>query len=446
MLFAAATVQLLAQTAPINIRGLVTDSTGTPVPSATVQLEREGLTATTGADGRFALTAATSLRESGPAPLMASIHRGGLFLSLPERTEISVTAYDLRGQASASIRKRLDAGSHSLDLPKTESGVGFFKVRAGGRETLIRAFALDGEVRSAALGYRGESGAAFLAKRASAAAPFHDQIVVTKAGFQKAYRPASKADENDVAIKMLPENAPKFSFFVTSMRTLQELAKNDSGFGGDFRFGETGQGAGLRGADKICATIAEKSMPGSSVKGWRAFLSVTADTYGRQVNAIDRVGPGPWYDRLGRLLAPTKADLLNVRPADGDPTIQLDFPNEWGIPNHRPDPNAPEEDNHHMVTGSDTQGRLKSSTATCKDWTTSVHSTANGMPSCGFAWPRGGRVSNSGSHWMSTFDAPGCARGIEIVNGGGPTQTAARGGWIGGGGGYGGFYCFALNP
>jgi hypothetical protein len=442
----AAAAPLFAQTASVNIRGIVTDSAGAPVPAATVQLERAGLTATTGADGRFALTSSTALRESeGPAP-MAAIHRGALFLSLPERSEIAVTAYDLRGQALTTFLKRLDAGSHSLDLPRTASGVGFYKVNAGGRETLVKAFALDGERRSTALGHRGESGTAFLAKRTATPAPFHDQIVVTKAGFQKAYRPASKQDESDVAIKMLREGAPKFSFFVTSMRTLQELAKNDSGFGGDFRFGETGPGAGLRGADKLCATIAEKSMPGSSVKGWRAFLSVTADTYGNQVNAIDRVGPGPWYDRLGRLLAPTKADLLNVRPANGDPTIQLDLPNEWGIPNHRPDPNAPEEDNHHMVTGSDAQGRLKGSTATCKDWTTSEHSTANGKPSCGFAWPRGGRVGSSGSNWMTTWDAPGCARGIEIVNGGGPTATATRGGWIGGGGGYGGFYCFALTP
>src|SRR5690606_20699813 len=117
---------------------------------------------------------------------------------------------------------------------------------------------------------------------------------------------------------------------------------------------------------------------GSSVKGWRAFLSVTADAHGNQVNAIDRVGPGPWYDRLGRLLAPTKADLLNVRPANGDPTIQLDLPNEWGIPNHRPDPTKAAEDNHHMITGSGTDGKLLSATSTCKDWTTSDGSSANG--------------------------------------------------------------------
>ena len=97
---------------------------------------------------------------------------------------------------------------------------------------------------------------------------------------------------------------PHFSFFVTSLESMRELSGSQDGFGGDLRFGETGPGAGLRGADKLCATIADKSMPGSSAKGWRAFLSATADEHGVQVDAIDRIGEGPWYDRVGRLWRP----------------------------------------------------------------------------------------------------------------------------------------------
>ncbi len=37
-----------------------------------------------------------------------------------------------------------------------------------------------------------------------------------------------------------------FSFFVTSYRAMQELSGTQDGFGGDFRFGEDGVGAGLR--------------------------------------------------------------------------------------------------------------------------------------------------------------------------------------------------------
>ena len=41
----------------------------------------------------------------------------------------------------------------------------------------------------------------------------------------------------------------RFSFFVTSLKAILELSESDSGFGGDLRFGMTGPGAGLRGAD-----------------------------------------------------------------------------------------------------------------------------------------------------------------------------------------------------
>src|SRR5690348_6461058 len=110
-----------------------------------------------------------------------------------------------------------------------------------------------------------------------------------------------------------------FSFFVTSMKAMQELSGSQQGFGGDLRFGETGPGAGLRGADKICAAIAEKSMPGAGTKKWRAFLSAVSGEDGKQVNAIDRIGEGPWYDRVGRLLANNKAELMNDRPSNADP-------------------------------------------------------------------------------------------------------------------------------
>ena len=96
----------------------------------------------------------------------------------------------------------------------------------------------------------------------------------------------------------------KFSFFVTSIEAMRKLSGNQNGFGGDLRYG---QADGLAGADKICTEIAESSMAGSSAKVWRAFLSTTTG-----VNAVDRVGSGPWYDRLGRLVADSKANLIQA--------------------------------------------------------------------------------------------------------------------------------------
>ena len=443
----AATAPLFGQVnVPVNISGLVTDSAGAPLAAAVVKLENTGYTATSGQDGRFTLTSTTALRGSEASAPFASLHDGALALSLPVRSDVLVTVYGISGEEIATLERIVDAGSHSLRLPDLGSGVRFLKVAAGGKVAWVKGFALEGVLRTAPAGVREAAipAASALAKGAAAAA-LYDVLTVTKVGYHKGYVTITKSDTANVKVAMLKATSPKFSFFVTSMRTLQKLA-GEKGFGGDFRFGETGPGAGLRGADKICATIAEKSLPGSGVKGWRAFLSVTADANGKQVDAIDRVGPGPWYDRIGRLVAPTKADLVDVRPKNGDPTIQLDLPNEFGIPNRQPDPALPPENNHHMVTGSNAEGKLYSQTATCKDWTTSVHSAENGKPICGFAYPRTGVAARLGINWMSSFEAPGCAAGVEIVEMGKPTPESIQGGWIGGGGGYGGFYCFALNP
>jgi hypothetical protein len=250
--------------------------------------------------------------------------------------------------------------------------------------------------------------------------------------------------------------AGKFSFFVTSFKALQRLSGADKGFGGDFRYGETGNGAGLRGADKICSTIAETSMPGAGSKIWRAFLSATnydQDGKAGQVNAIDRVGNGPWYDRRGRVFSLTKADLLNTRPASADTLIKNDFPNEDGTPNHDPDGTG-EVDNHDTLTGTNTEGKLYSATATCKDWTTADGSTANGRPRVGHSWPRGtgggpggGPGGGEMGHWMSSLDEAGCAPGYYMPTAGqpdGPPDYNQN--FVGSGGGYGGFYCFALSP
>lgn len=240
----------------------------------------------------------------------------------------------------------------------------------------------------------------------------------------------------------------KFSFFVTSWAGLQRLAKgfglpNDGtdGFGGDLRYGETGPGAGLRGADKICATLAESSMPGAGAKGWRAFLSASDDGTGKPVNAIDRIGQGPWYDRLGRLFGNSVADVAMQRPANADAAIKNDFPNEDGVPNHQPDPTMPAQDNHDMLTGSTSTGTLLNATSHCLNWTSAIGDIATeGKPRVGHAWPRG---SGDSANWMSSLTESGCKAGANLKEMGGPLPTAVT---VGSGGGYGGFYCFALKP
>jgi hypothetical protein len=242
--------------------------------------------------------------------------------------------------------------------------------------------------------------------------------------------------------EMPDEGVEKLSFFLTSLRAMQWLSKNEAGFGGDLRFGETGMGAGLRGADKICAAIAERSAPGNG-RVWRAFLSATQGDDGEPVNASDRIGDGPWYDRAGRLVAQNKADLLHDRPVGADAAIINDLPNEDGVPNHRPDPTAPEVDNHDVLTGTNVSGELFSLDAhyTCSDWTTTEGSA--GEPLCGHSWPRQLSPGVYAEHnWMGVLLEAGCAPGAWVVENGPPGANGTQS--VGDGGGYGGIYCFAL--
>jgi hypothetical protein len=223
---------------------------------------------------------------------------------------------------------------------------------------------------------------------------------------------------------------------VTSLEAMKRLSGNPLGFGGDLRYGET---TGLAGADKICHDVAEAAMPGAGAKTWRAFLSAVGPPV---VNAIDRVGEGPWYDRMGRQVASTKAKLMKERPDDADATIKNDLPNENGIPNHMDgapgctDRTCP--DNHDTLTGTGATGMLykNDTTYTCNDWTSSAMS---GRPWCGHCWPRQG----SGVNWMSALAEGGCAPGVNLMENGGPMPGHLD---VGTGGGYGGIYCFALTP
>lgn len=210
----------------------------------------------------------------------------------------------------------------------------------------------------------------------------------------------------------------KFSFFVTSLIAMRRGSGNENGFGGDL--------GGLTGADELCRQIAETSLSCAGKKIWRAFLSTTSE------DAIDRVGGGPWYDRKGRLVANTIADLQQERPASADTAIKNDLPNEDGVPNHSPD--GTQVDNHDTLTGSNGQGRLYSAKSTCGDWTSATYT--QGKPRLGHSWP-GGPSKN----WVNAMDAEGCAAGVNLSE-----RMGGGGSCVGCSGGYGGIYCFATTP
>jgi hypothetical protein len=258
----------------------------------------------------------------------------------------------------------------------------------------------------------------------------------------------------------------KFSFFLTSLASIKKVSNSEEGFGGDLTFGETGEGAGLRGADKICKAIAELGMPGAGAKDWRAFLSTTSGgPAGGPLHAKDRIGHGPWHDAAGRLVASSLEDLIGAnRPIGADPIIRDDLPNEFGLPNHSAD--APGctggdcPDNHQVLTGTNCLGELYTGGGsvggqneitsdcakfddpgnepnpdyTCSDWTSKAQA---GKPWCGHSWPRQG----SGLSWMSAARDGGCAPCVRVEDAGGVSEAC-----VGSAGGYGGFYCFEYKP
>ena len=261
----------------------------------------------------------------------------------------------------------------------------------------------------------------------------------------------------DSAVTCPTANEEKFSFFLVSNAALIREGGADStgmypAYGGDL--------GGITGADGICQRVAQRASPCQSRKVWHAFLSTTT------VNAIDRIGSGPWYDRNGRLIAMTIANLITDRPTGADPAIRNDLPNEDGFPNHRPN-GTTVVDNHEVLTGSGADGKVytQASTpgggggstscgpdvgatmrawsaerATCWNWT---RKTAEGCPRVGHPWcstasctPPG---SGSGTNWMSVWNEGGCLPGGNF-NAGGLDGTRK----VGSAGGYGGFYCFAV--
>jgi hypothetical protein len=244
---------------------------------------------------------------------------------------------------------------------------------------------------------------------------------------------------------------PHFSFFVTTQRGLFGLPAGArspapdpvNGFGGDL--------GGIEGADEICSMLAQRANPGDT-KFWRAFLSTSGAFGAPRQDAIDRVGAGPWYDYEGRKLADDVAGLMPLedvegRPRGADPQLAAMFTGENGQRIRE----SLDEDNHDVLTGSGRNGRLYDdgeggAVSTCEDWTSKTRRGDPGNPMAtggqvpvGHSWPR----SNAeGRHWISEHTVNGCEPGVDVDGG----TAAPRGDFrVGAAGGYGGFYCFALN-
>ena len=167
----------------------------------------------------------------------------------------------------------------------------------------------------------------------------------------------------------------------------------------------TGDGdlGGLAGADAHCQALA--SAAGAVRTAWVAYLSTAA------VNAVDRIGPGPWYNADEDVFSPDtttlhvlidpvadRAGYIAAKPADA---LFMDE-NGDSIPGR----------SHDIFTGSNADGTVFAG-RTCDDWTSN---DSGDVAQVGHSdTPSMTRFSPS---WNSAHDSAGCdTSGVEARGG-----------------------------
>jgi hypothetical protein len=218
---------------------------------------------------------------------------------------------------------------------------------------------------------------------------------------------------------------PDWSFFVVSLEAIKREAGNDEGLGGNL--------GGLAGADAICQRAAEHAH-GACGQKWVAFLSVTDDGTGKPVNAIDRIGEGPWHDVNGRLLAENKEGMLHTRPRGDDQTVVYDSGfTKWVftkcLTTELGNCTLSYGDSHDTLTGSNRQGLLFSSDKryTCNDWTST---DVEVQVPIGHTWPRQVNATDDAeANWLWAHSncgggAPEMDGGVPLPEGGPPEGGA----------------------
>lgn len=198
------------------------------------------------------------------------------------------------------------------------------------------------------------------------------------------------------ASPVFAQSGEKMSFFITS---------EGSGKGADL--------GGLAGADQHCQTLAESVGAGGRL--WRAYLSTGSSAGQEAVHARDRIGPGPWYNARGVLIA---LDVDNLHGDENNLNKETALTEKGEVVNGRGD--SPNQ--HDILTGSQLDGTAFADGAdlTCQDWT----SDDEGSAQLGHHDRQGGGANPTS--WNSAHASRGCS------------QTDLQGT---GGNGY--FYCFA---
>lgn len=162
---------------------------------------------------------------------------------------------------------------------------------------------------------------------------------------------------------------------------------------------------GLAGADAHCQALAAAA--GAGNRTWRAYLSAAATNGQPAVNAKDRIGPGPWYNAKGVMVAQNVADLHSDNNKLGK---EHSLTEKGAVVNGRGDtPNT-----HDILTGSNLDGTLATGAAdtTCRNWT----SNGEGSAMVGHHDRQGGGANPTS--WNSAHPSKGCSQQNLIATGG----------------------------
>jgi len=170
---------------------------------------------------------------------------------------------------------------------------------------------------------------------------------------------------------------PQMSFFVTSTTP------------------KTGDLGGLAGADKLCQDLAKAE--GAGNRSWRAYLSTSTYGGGKQVNARERIGRGPWYNAKGVLIARNIDELHD--PERNAISAQNGLTEKGAMITGR--------GMHDILTGSDSQGRAfpGEMDTTCSNWTSSA---AGGSAMLGHFDRRGSSELLHMKSWVQAHPSVGC--------------------------------------
>ena len=198
---------------------------------------------------------------------------------------------------------------------------------------------------------------------------------------------------------------------------------------------QTANLGGLAGADQLCQTQAQALGAPHAARTWRAYLSQEQRGNTPSVNARDRIGPGPWFNVKGVLVASNVADLHGDQHRDRNNMQKANVLDVKGEP--IPGVGVPQgvQNEHDVLTGSDSQGRAFTDGLdhTCGNWTSDGVSLAQANPNFPAERARAmlghsDRTGGGNVSWNAVHMSQGCSKAALNATGG-----------------TGRIYCFATN-